>query len=119
MGRMEKFNETVLSEKMVASDVVPLFPSMEARETARVCGKMVEKSELQVENQDYTEMLLYLQLNRERIDGIECLEPFFPTRSRVGGQTPSMKMEQVKGPHHQSEISEEKLIEHTSEEEDT
>ena len=95
---------------MVATDVVALFPSMRAEETARVCGQMIENSELLVENLDYTEMLLYIRLNKEKVKNLGQVEHFLPVRSRGGGREPSMRNDQIKGPWHQKDILEEKRL---------
>ena len=95
---------------MIASDVVALFPSLRAEETAQICGQMVEMSELQLDNLDYTEMLLYIQLNRHRIQKLGYIENFLPVRKRKGGKDPSMRSEQIKGPWRQTEIDGDKLF---------
>ena len=95
---------------MVASDVVALFPSMDPRETGRICGEMVELSEISFENLDYTEMLLYIQLNREKVASLKGVEPFLPRRRKQGGKAPGMSNDQVKGPWHQNEVDPEKLL---------
>ena len=82
LANLHRLNDTISSEKfhlynpenldhvsgaesntviMVATDVVALFPSLGIEETARVCGQVVEASELEIENVDYTEMLLDLR----------------------------------------------------------
>ena len=55
-------------------------------------------------------MLLYIRLNRDRVTDRECLEPFLPVRKKSGGREPYMKNEQIRGPHHQCEVDEEKLL---------
>ena len=95
---------------MIASDVVALFPSMKAEETAYICGQMIERSELQVNNLDYTEMLLYIQLNRSKVRKLSYIENFLPVRKRKGGKEPSMKNDQIRGPWRQTEVEEDKLF---------
>ena len=60
---------------MIASDVVALFPSMQVNNTARICGKMVRKTELSIEDLDVTEMLLYLRLNQDLVTNLKEVEP--------------------------------------------
>ena len=70
---------------MVATDVVALFPSLGINETARICGQMAQVSDLEVENLDYTEMLLYLRLNQEMAGELGHLVNFLPVRRHKGG----------------------------------
>ena len=91
---------------MVASDVVALYPSLETRQTARICGEMVEKSTLQFQNLDYREMLLYIRLNKDKVTGLGELENFLPRRAFKFGRAPGMK-NTMRGPHHQRDVKEE------------
>ena len=94
---------------MVASDVCALFPSMNKEETSIVCGMMMETSDIEVENVDYKEVLLYLRMNQTEVD-LEDLEGFLPVRRFKMGGAPGMKNDQVKGPHRQKDILDEKLL---------
>ena len=94
---------------MVATDVVALFPSLGIDETARVCGLMAETSDLEIENIDYTEMLLYLRLNQDLAGDMGTLANFLPVRRHKGGGGPTMRCDQVKGPWHQEDLDREKL----------
>ena len=96
---------------MLASDVSALFPSMNKEETARVCAVMIEKSDLMIEEVDYTEILLYLRMNQNKVD-LGDLENLLPVRRYKGGNAPGMKNSQIKGPHKQTEIPKEKLLWH-------
>ena len=93
---------------MIASDVVALFPSMGAKDTARICASLVEESLLTFENLDIKEMLLYIYLNQDKCTDISDLRGFFPRRARKGGQDPSMRNEQILAPTHQSDIEDKK-----------
>ena len=81
---------------MIASDVVALFPSMRARETAQICSEMVERSDLEFGMLDYQEMLLYIRLNRDKVSKLGYLEHYLPVRSKTGGRSPGMKMKQLR-----------------------
>ena len=94
---------------MVATDVVALFPSLGIDETARICGQVAEASNLEIDNVDYTEMLLYLRLNEDKAGDLGFLVNFLPTRKSKGGGGPTMRSEQIKGPWHQEDIEKEKL----------
>ena len=94
---------------MVATDVVALFPSLDLEETSRICVKMAEWSDLEIEGVDYTEMLLYIRLNQEHAGDLGYLTNFLPVRRSKGGTGPTMRNTQIKGPWHQDEIERDKL----------
>ena len=103
-------NGSVDTVQMIASDVVALFPIMEAGETARVCAEMVETSELEFEDLDLQEMLLYIKLNADRATNIGSLQSLLPRRAKMRGGHPTMRNRQVRAPSHQNKIEEDKLI---------
>ena len=103
-------NGSVDTVQMIASDVVALFPIMEAGETARVCAEMVETSELEFEDLDLQEMLLYIKLNADRATNIGSLQSLLPRRAKMRGGHPTMRNRQVRAPSYQNKIEEDKLI---------
>ena len=76
---------------MVASDVVALFPSMKVKNTAKICAEMVKQTELEFEDLDICEMLLYIRMNQEKVSNLQEVEPWLPTRAKKGGVAPGLE----------------------------
>ena len=71
---------------------------------------MVEASELELKDLDYQEMLLYLQLNLNKVTNIGYIRGFLPSRAKSKGRKPTMRNKQVRAPSHQSKVEETKQI---------
>ena len=124
LSRLHNFNEVIENEnliiynpevqehkdgsidtvQMVASDVVALFPSMRAEETARVCSLMVQESDLEFQDLDYKEMLLYISLNTDKVTNIGYINAFLPTRAKRFGRPPTVRNKQLSAPKKQSDL---------------
>ena len=83
---MHELNEQLITETVtIASHVVALFPSLDTKETARVCAEMVQNSNIECNNIDYNEMLLYIKLNLPKCSGVALVMGFLPQRKYYMG----------------------------------
>ena len=60
-----------------SEDVIALDPSIDMEEATIVVGKMVEKSDVEIEGIDYKKIGMYLTINKEReeLEGDEMPQP--------------------------------------------
>ena len=85
---------------MVATDAVALYPSLEKFETAKRIRQFIEKSEVQFEDINVSEALVYLKLNEhilKKQDSFKEIRGFLP--SPKNGKEKHMTHYTVKGPH--------------------
>ena len=78
---MHELNEQLITETVtvtIASDLVVLFPSLDTK--VRVCAEMLQNSNIECNNIDYNEMLLYIKLNLPKCSGVALLMGFLPQR---------------------------------------
>ena len=85
---------------MVATDAVALYPSLEKYETASRIRRFIEKSEVEFEDINVSEALVYLKLNEhilKRQDSFKEVRGFLPTPKN--GKEKHMTHPTVKCPH--------------------
>ena len=66
---------------LIATDNKALYPSLERRETTKIIRNMIEKTEINIENIDLDEILVYLKINENelRVQGsLNEIAPFLP-----------------------------------------
>ena len=76
---------------MIGSDVVSLFPSLTAKNTARAVREQTLKSDISFENIDTRWLSLYIHLNRDIASDITSIKHLLPTR-RKGKRGPEPGM---------------------------
>ena len=93
---------------LIATDVEALFPSLEAGESGRICKEVIENGDLDFEEIDLPEALLYLRMNRTLLDkqDLEQLEDYLPVRKFQGGKEPGMTGGRVRGPNKVGQVQE-------------
>ena len=90
---------------MVATDAVALYPSLEKYETASRIRRFIEKSEVNFEDINVSEALVYLKLNEhilKKQDSFKEVRGFLPTQKN--GKEKHITHPTVKGPHTASEL---------------
>merc|ERR1711954_84279 len=90
---------------MVATDAVALYPSLEKYETASRIRRFIEKSEVNFEDINVSEALVYLKLNENilRKEGsLKEVRGFLPTPKN--GKEKCMTHHTLKGPHTATEL---------------
>ena len=91
---MHELNEQLITETVtvtIASDVVALFPSLDTKETVRVCAEMLQNSNIECNNIDYNDMLLCIKLNLPKCSGVALLMGFLPQRKYEMGDENASK----------------------------
>ena len=81
---------------MHATNVEALFPSLEAKSSARICREEIKGSKLDVQNFEIEDALLYLMLNEKEYLDTQDLDPYrehLPLRKTTKNEGPSMKSE--------------------------
>ena len=96
---------------MVATDVSSLFPSMNAVEAGRACKERIQDSDMEFEDVELVEMLLYIKLNQDKVLNTQKLRPWLPKRRRKDGIEPTIKFRQIRGPRKLEELSESSMWE--------
>ena len=79
-----------------ATDVEALFPSLDSRESARICCNTIQESNMIIENLNLEEALLYLTVNEEECLDCNDLDDFRinrPIRNTTHGGRPGMRSE--------------------------
>ena len=87
-SEIENKNKRTIS--LVGSDVVALYPSIKAENTARIVEKMIRKSEIKFEGFDTKKARAYLRINENDIEDIKNIEHLLPSRISKNGITPTM-----------------------------
>ena len=67
---------------MIGSDVVSLFPSLSARNTAKIVREQVQKSPITWQKIDVDWLRLYVHLNRESADDISEIMHLLPNKRK-------------------------------------
>ena len=85
---------------IIGFDAVALYPSMKARETAKVCREEVieilNEGEMKVEGLDMNKVTLYIRMNKHLTGDLKELWRYLPFRKKVGGVEPGMSSKGVK-----------------------
>ena len=96
LSRIEIFNNRVKFERdkrgknwdwrqhwtFIGSDVVSLFPSLTARNTARAIRRQTMKSDINFENIDTRWLRLYIHLNRSLSEDISSVSHLLPVKRK-------------------------------------
>ena len=76
---------------MFGSDVVALFPSMTEKRTGKIVREQAEKSDLKCDGFDWSQVALYISINREKTGDLAKIERLLPWRKSTRGTAPGMK----------------------------
>ena len=86
---------------MIGFDAVALYPSMSAKNTARICKEqavdIMSKGNINVEGLDMRKVTLYVRINKNKTGDLSKLWGLLPFRKKVGGVEPGMSSKGVKG----------------------
>ena len=96
----KSIGEEVKRLHIIGFDAVALYPSMKARETAKVCREEVieilNEGEMKVEGLDMNKVTLYIRMNKHLTGDLKELWRYIPFRKKVGGVEPGMSSKGVK-----------------------
>ena len=95
--RIEEGEEIDTEEELImfGSDVVGLFPSMTEARTGKIIRIETEKSGMKVDGLDYSQIALYISINRDKTGDLQKLERLLPWRKGKRGTKPGMKNKEI------------------------
>ena len=85
-----------MSITMIGSDVVALYPSIQAKSTGLIVRKSIQETELKFEGFDEKMGLAYIVINKEISSGTSEIEHMLPTRKYKKGSKPTMSSVNLK-----------------------